>query len=403
MAVLVGVVWSTDLGPQVDWFGLPDRSHLLSHYAVGVAALRLIQPPGDVDEELRDEESDAANRSTANVSNPVEYKNLGREFTREQKASKIEWGSSQMWSTGGHWAKNEYLSALGQLADRLQNHAARMLHSMRSTHALAIADLAIYSGFFTLALNELPSLSLTPHGSAWPGPVRQKYNRYVGMASTDTRPSTGRPYNPDDTAEWCGLLYQACYCEENVYKLITSLVEAGHATSLLELFVVFVSNPDKRESEGLVIWDYHVFLLQVPLPTPGPPLIAPGGLGPVSGGAGPGHSQLELAFDRPESGDPPVGSLRLQPPYSECGQAEEGGLGQRNGNGGAVSDGVTPHLKIMYDAARANIDPGALDPKDRRSSRAEAIHRAIEQLALSPLEAVYGVVCSEKGFVSLFS
>lgn len=56
--------------------------------------------------------------------------------------------------------------------------------------------------------------------------------------------------------------YTACYCEENVYLLITQLREAG--ARLGDLFVVFVSNPSKQVPlwrqraggpHGLVVWD----------------------------------------------------------------------------------------------------------------------------------------------------
>ncbi|GMH34480.1 hypothetical protein BSKO_02314 [Bryopsis sp. KO-2023] len=68
-------------------------------------------------------------------------------------------------------------------------------------------------------------------------------------------------------------IYTACYCEENVYKLV-ELLTARKIASLDELWVVFLSNPMKRfplfcqrssEREGgLVVWDYHVILIQRP-------------------------------------------------------------------------------------------------------------------------------------------
>lgn len=57
-------------------------------------------------------------------------------------------------------------------------------------------------------------------------------------------------------------LYASCYCEENVYKLVSTLKERGH--SLETVFAVFISNKDQcvplwrqsagREEDGLVVW-----------------------------------------------------------------------------------------------------------------------------------------------------
>lgn len=66
--------------------------------------------------------------------------------------------------------------------------------------------------------------------------------------------------------------YSACYCEENVHKLITTLVNDRECVSLRDLWAVFVSNSSKQvpilfqknstSSEGQAIWDYHVILVQ---------------------------------------------------------------------------------------------------------------------------------------------
>lgn len=71
------------------------------------------------------------------------------------------------------------------------------------------------------------------------------------------------------TPEDC--VYNSCYCEENVYKLIGKLVSDGYAAHK-DLWAVFISNPGKviplfkqkwsRGDEGLVFWDYHVILVQ---------------------------------------------------------------------------------------------------------------------------------------------
>ena len=65
--------------------------------------------------------------------------------------------------------------------------------------------------------------------------------------------------------------YTPCYCEENIYHLIKTL-HIKEQIPLEELQVIFVSNAEKRvpfwhqssshRTDGLVIWDYHVFLVQ---------------------------------------------------------------------------------------------------------------------------------------------
>ncbi|PNH06901.1 hypothetical protein TSOC_006693 [Tetrabaena socialis] len=42
--------------------------------------------------------------------------------------------------------------------------------------------------------------------------------------------------------------YTACYCEENVHRLASSLVELELAGSTQELFAVFISNESKQAS-----------------------------------------------------------------------------------------------------------------------------------------------------------
>jgi len=65
-------------------------------------------------------------------------------------------------------------------------------------------------------------------------------------------------------------LYAACYCEENVYKLVENLSKE-HPECVANTWAVFISNSGRcvplwsqkagREEDGLVIWDYHVILL----------------------------------------------------------------------------------------------------------------------------------------------
>ncbi|CAD7701527.1 unnamed protein product [Ostreobium quekettii] len=66
--------------------------------------------------------------------------------------------------------------------------------------------------------------------------------------------------------------YTSCYCEENVHRLIDTLLQRGLAADAGALFAVFISNPSRTvplwaqrkglNPEGLVIWDYHVILIQ---------------------------------------------------------------------------------------------------------------------------------------------
>ncbi|XP_075228436.1 N-terminal glutamine amidase tungus [Lycorma delicatula] len=65
-------------------------------------------------------------------------------------------------------------------------------------------------------------------------------------------------------------IYTACYCEENIYKLCEKLQERS-SYAVQNSYVVFVSNELKKvplwhqkaghNSVGLVVWDYHVFLV----------------------------------------------------------------------------------------------------------------------------------------------
>jgi hypothetical protein len=63
--------------------------------------------------------------------------------------------------------------------------------------------------------------------------------------------------------------YTACYCEENIYRLVEQFAKQGEAGWM----VVFISNPQRqiplysqkagllRNEMGFVVWDYHVILL----------------------------------------------------------------------------------------------------------------------------------------------
>ncbi|RPD59122.1 hypothetical protein L227DRAFT_576350 [Lentinus tigrinus ALCF2SS1-6] len=74
-------------------------------------------------------------------------------------------------------------------------------------------------------------------------------------------------------------VYTSCYCEENIYLLAQTFVQAASAPGRAkpwawEIYVVFVSNgrktvalwSQKVHAGGVVVWDYHVFLVLRPLP-----------------------------------------------------------------------------------------------------------------------------------------
>ena len=75
--------------------------------------------------------------------------------------------------------------------------------------------------------------------------------------------------------------YTACYCEENVYRLIQRLHRL-QGTHLSQLYAVFISNAarcvpiwEQRASSarsGFIVWDYHCICLQS---CPGPAGAAP--------------------------------------------------------------------------------------------------------------------------------
>lgn len=60
--------------------------------------------------------------------------------------------------------------------------------------------------------------------------------------------------------------YQSCYCEENVWWLVKSLLHGGACE---QVWAVLVSNESQTvplwaqrasaEEDGVVVWDYHVF------------------------------------------------------------------------------------------------------------------------------------------------
>ncbi|KAI0806968.1 N-terminal glutamine amidase-domain-containing protein [Fomes fomentarius] len=73
-------------------------------------------------------------------------------------------------------------------------------------------------------------------------------------------------------------VYTSCYCEENAYLLAKSFAVEGEilgrsAPWPWEVYVVFVSNSGKtvalwnqKARDGVVVWDYHVFLVLRPRP-----------------------------------------------------------------------------------------------------------------------------------------
>ncbi|XP_026812465.1 protein N-terminal glutamine amidohydrolase isoform X1 [Rhopalosiphum maidis] len=65
-------------------------------------------------------------------------------------------------------------------------------------------------------------------------------------------------------------MYTACYCEENIWQLAKQILELNKDTPDMKCYVIFISNYTKcvhlwnqncSHTEGLVFWDYHVFLI----------------------------------------------------------------------------------------------------------------------------------------------
>lgn len=99
-------------------------------------------------------------------------------------------------------------------------------------------------------------------------------------SSTSSQVEFEQEFEEDDVGaskQFQGVLadfvYSSCYCEENVYMLCKKLSEVGlAATDASDLFVVFISNPNRqipiwcqrssKDVEGLCIWDYHVICIQ---------------------------------------------------------------------------------------------------------------------------------------------
>lgn len=79
------------------------------------------------------------------------------------------------------------------------------------------------------------------------------------------------PFQKDLPLSRSEYLYTPFYCEENVYMLAKRLAETG-AADVADLTAVFISNPTRsvplwrqkagKGHEGLVVWDYHVILVQ---------------------------------------------------------------------------------------------------------------------------------------------
>ncbi|GFR81341.1 protein N-terminal glutamine amidohydrolase [Elysia marginata] len=76
---------------------------------------------------------------------------------------------------------------------------------------------------------------------------------------------------PNVVPEAFQCIYTACYCEENVWKLAAFVKENCSLGELSKCYCVFISNKSKkiplwqqkasRDSDGLVVWDYHVIFV----------------------------------------------------------------------------------------------------------------------------------------------
>jgi len=96
----------------------------------------------------------------------------------------------------------------------------------------------------------------------------------VKEQSTNLRPAlTSSARSPCSIPEATQCSYVACYCEENVHKIVET-VSDNNPGEVSKCWVVFVSNKKRvvplwrqkagRDEEKLVIWDYHVILIYKP-------------------------------------------------------------------------------------------------------------------------------------------
>ncbi|KAG1678482.1 hypothetical protein FOA52_014513 [Chlamydomonas sp. UWO 241] len=110
--------------------------------------------------------------------------------------------------------------------------------------------------------------------------TRQPSEQPVGTTTAQAQDTTTTTLTPTTGVSARGSYdYARCYCEENVHLLAGSLAEqrrieqGGTGTGLKNLWAVFVSNPSKQvplwcqaaggpNNGGLVVWDYHVFVVE---------------------------------------------------------------------------------------------------------------------------------------------
>ncbi|KAI0691185.1 hypothetical protein BC835DRAFT_1279712 [Cytidiella melzeri] len=77
-------------------------------------------------------------------------------------------------------------------------------------------------------------------------------------------PHLKTPPKPPSLPENC--TYTSCFCEENVFLLAQTFVDLPKTGEpRWEVYVVALWNQksSKQPSSGLVVWDYHVFLVLV--------------------------------------------------------------------------------------------------------------------------------------------
>ncbi|MEW5320078.1 MAG: hypothetical protein WDW38_011179 [Sanguina aurantia] len=179
--------------------------------------------------------------------------------------------------------------------------------------------------------------------------------------------------------------YTASYCEENVHHLCSRLVERGVAQSLDSLHVTFISNALQQvpiwqqraghpSREGLVVWDYHVVLIQ----QQGPQTQAPSQQQQQqqqvnTGAAGPAaatpftHPESEAREDLLSGGLPGLADSTSTSSSGVCG----GGRGSRSHSG-------TQDPPICVHAVVWDLDTSLPFPCSLQQYAADALRRSSE-------------------------
>ncbi len=97
----------------------------------------------------------------------------------------------------------------------------------------------------------------------------------MNFVVAESGPANPETLNLMDSIRRENCLYTSAYCEENAYKLCERILATSPDKANASCRVIFVSNDAKsvpiwrqrasKEENGLVVWDYHVFVLDLDL------------------------------------------------------------------------------------------------------------------------------------------